>query len=284
MPYPCRLVPRNVFDLATLTSTIAPYTTTPLINAQNPRRARVVRWPSAGGTQSIKGTWNGQGFVIGCIAIDRLNFFPDALVRFRAWANQDWTGTLLVDTGSVAAYNAAALGSFTWGVDPLGTSIYDGYLGYKYFVNWFAKQTVASFQIDITDTNNSFQYSEFSRGVVGDFLQTTYNVKFSAKSGWREKTVQDETDGGSLFSDGRVPRRFVSGTFPALTDAERQALYDLVRFNGKRKAFLAAFQAGEGASFERDFTIPQAKFVELPEAEYLIPGAHGVPSFDVIEA
>lgn len=280
---PCRIIPVNVFDLATLTSTIAPYATTPLINLQNPRRGRIARWPAASGTQSIKGTWNGQGFQVGGFAMDRFNVEPSGLYRFRGFSNADWTGSTLVDTGSLALYVAAALGSFTWGRDPLGSSIYDGYLGYKYSMGWFAKQTIASFQLDITDTANSWQVIDLSRCVLGDYIETTYNAKFGAMSGWKTKTEQDENDGGSLFSNRRIPRRTVSGTFQTLTPAERSSVYDFTRYVEKGKTFLITFQAGEGGSLERDFTIPQAKFTDLPSLGWDNPQTHSLP-FTIVEA
>jgi hypothetical protein len=283
MPAPCRIIPRNVFDLATLTSTIAPYSTTPLVNLKNDRRGRIARWPAASGTQSIKGTWNGQGFLVGGVSLDRFNLEPAATVRFRGFQNADWTGTTLIDTTAVAPYNAAALGSFTWGSDPFGMSIYDGYLGYKYWTKFFAKQTIQSFQFDIVDTTNSNQVIDVSRAILGDYIETTYNADPGAAAHWRSRTEQDEMDGGSLFSDRRVPRRVLTGQFSFLTPAERQAIYDFTRFVDTGKAFLITFQAGEGASLERDFTIPLAKFTEVPKIAWNYSLQHGT-QFSVVEA
>lgn len=283
MGAPCRIIPVNLFDQAVLSSSIAPYPTTPLANLQNPRRARIARWPAASGTQSIKGTWNGQGFQIGGVSMDRFNLEPSALWRFRAWANADWTGTLLCDTGNLAPYNAAALGSFTWGRDPLGSNIFDGYLGYKYAIAWFNHVTVASFQIDITDSGNSWQYIDLSRVVLGDYIETSFNASFNAQAGWKTKTEQDENDGGSLFSNRRLPRRAITGSLEFLTPTERQAIYDFTRYVEKGKAFLITFQAGEGAGLERDFTIPQAKFTDLPMVSWVNAITHSLP-FTIAEA
>lgn len=284
MGAPCRIIPVNVFDLATLTTTIAPYSGTPIANLQNPRRGRVGRWPAASGTQSIKGTWNGQGFQVGGVSGDGFNLEPAALVRFRGWANADWTGTLLVDTGSVAPYNAAALGSFQWGRDPLGSSIFDSYLGYKYWVAWFARATIASFQIDITDTTNSWQYVEVRRAVLGDYIETSYNASFGTSAGWASKTEQDEADGGSLFANRKLPRRMVKGSLDFLTPTERQSVYDFTRYVEAGKNFLITFQAGEGAGLERDLTLPQAKFVSpVPMANWVNAQTHSLP-FTIVEA
>lgn len=283
MGAPCRIIPVNVLDLATLTTTIPPYSGTPAINLQNPRRARILSFPAASGTQSIKGTWNGQGFQIGGVSLDRFNLEPSALVRLRAWANADWTGTLLVDTGSVAPYNAAALGSFVWGRDPLGSSIFDSYLGYKYWATYFAKATVASFQIDITDTGNSWQHIDVSRAVLGDYIETTYNESYGAAAGWKSKTTQDENDGGSLFSNRKLPRRALQGTLEFLTPTDRTNIYDFIRYVEMAKTFLITFQAGEGSSLERDLTIPQAKLTDLQLMAWTDFDAHSFP-FTIVEA
>lgn len=282
MGYPCRIIPRNVVDLATLTSTIACYPTTPLVNLKQDRRARIARWPAAVGVQQLFGTWNGQGFTVGGWSLDRFNISPAGLIRLVGYSNANWTGSL-IDTGALPAYNAAALGSFTWGLEPLGSGIFDGYLGYKYFNGWFAKQTIASFLIEIFDPTNSDQVIDLSRVVLGDYIQTTYNASFGIRAGWRTRTEQDESDGGSMFSDRKLPRRVITASLENLTETERRDMYDFTRYVDKGKSFLISFQAGEAASMERDFTIPRAKFVDLPDISWNRPTEHGL-QFTVAEA
>jgi hypothetical protein len=285
MGYPCRMIPRNVFDLATITCTIPCYATTPLVNLKQDRRARIARWPAASGTQQIFGTWGGQGFVVGGWSLDRFNLSPAALIRIRGYANADWTGTVLLDSGSIAPYNAAALGSFAWGLAPLGSSIYDGYLGYKYSIGWFtSRPTIASFLIEITDTTNSDQVIDLSRVVVGDYIEPGANATFGIRAGYRTLTAQDESDGGSLFSDRKLPRRVITATLENLTATERRDVYDLTRYVDKGKSFLISFQAGEGASMDRDFTIPRAKFADtMPDIAWIRPLEHAM-QFTIVEA
>jgi hypothetical protein len=277
----CRFITRNASDLMVLSSTVAPYATTGVANLQNPRRGRVFRFPSAGG-QTIKGTGNGQGFYCSAVCLDWFNFEPAATVRCRVYPNADWTGTPS-DTGTVAPYNAAALDSFTWGVDPLGTSIQDGLMGHKYWIAYFTRILGLSFQIDISDTTNSWQYNEISRLILGDYTELTYNAEFGIKFGWQEKTQQEESDGGSLLSDARIPRRAINGQFPFLNASERSSWANTLRFVGMRKPFLVGFQAGEGSSLERDFTIPQAKFAQMPDLSFSYPQGHVLP-FSIVEA
>lgn len=278
----CRVMAMNVGDLATLSTTVAPYSTTPAKNLQNPRRARVLRFPAAGG-QSIKGTWGGQGWPVSMVGLDWFNFEPAATVRFRGFQNADWTGTTLIDTGTVAPYNAAALGSFTWGKDPLGTSIFDGFQGHKYWVAYFAEQTIQSFQIDVSDATNSWQYNEISRLVVGSYLELSINAAMGLKFSWKEATEQTEGDGGSLASDGRVPRRAISGNLEHVIASERLAWANLMRLVGKRKQFAVSFQAGEGADLERDYTILGAKFQDVPELSWDYAASWGMP-FTIVES
>jgi hypothetical protein len=284
MGFPCRFVPQNYFDTATLTSTLTPLTNTSLNNLKNARRARTLRWQSASGTMGIYGTYGGDAKTIACIALDRFNFFASATVRFRAYVAADWTGGTVVDTGSLAAYNALALGAWQWGLDPLGGSAFSGYLGSKFFVSWFAQTSIGSWLLEITDTGNSLGYSELSRVVLGDKLQATYSAKFGLSNTWDDSaTEQVVMDGGSTISDAKIPRRTATGEMTGLTATERTNMYSLVRYNGKSRAFLISFQAGEGSDKERDFTIVQAKFRDTPQLNWLESGMHAMP-FSIVEA
>jgi hypothetical protein len=285
MPYPCRIIPRNVFDLATITASATPATNTALANLKNDRRARICRFsPASSGTYSVYGTWNGTGYAVGGVALDRFNLETNATVRFRGWASIDRTGATLLDSGTVEAYNSEALGEFSWGVDPLGSGIFDGYLGHKYWVYWFTtKGTIGSFQFDFTDTGNSEGFLDVARCVVGDYIETTYNADFGAQSGWKSSTEQEETDGGSLISVARAPRRVLAGNFSTLSHTERQNLFEFTRYVEKRKSFLISLQSGETGALGRDFTIPRAKFVNLPVLSWDQPLSHSMP-FDAAEA
>ncbi|MBL8518183.1 MAG: hypothetical protein JNM76_14575 [Betaproteobacteria bacterium] len=273
----------NAADLATLSSTVAPYAGRPIDNLKNPRRARTFRFPAAGG-QSIKGTWGGQGWLCGCAALKGFNFEPAATIRFRGFPNADWTGTPVMDTTAVAAYNAAALGNgFWWGVSPLGSSIFNGFIGEKFWVRWFTPGLILSFQFDISDPTNSWQYNDISRLWVGDADTMLVNAEFGLKAGLVERTEQEESDGGSLMSDGRLPRRRISGRFPYLVESERQAWAEALGLVGKRKQFCITFAEGEVAALERDYTLIGAKFTDLPDLSADYPEGTTLP-FSIVEA
>lgn len=277
MGYPCRIIGKNVFDTADLTSTVAPFATTPLINLKNDRRARICRWRADAGAQAISGTWNGDAKQVGGVSLDRFNISPAGTVRFRGFANADWTGSTLVDTGTVPAYDVDDLGA------PFGTSIFDGFLGYKYWVDWYTKATIKSFTFDIDDPTNSDGYIDISRAILGDYIQPTYNAQYGLGLGWRSRTEQEESDGGSLFSDGKIPRRMLSLDFAGVTPAERIELFDFLRYVEKRKSFLISVQPGEGAEMDRDFTIPLAKLLDLPDINWTHPEAHAL-RLSIVEA
>lgn len=283
-----RYMARNVCDLATLSTAVAPFATTPVTNLQKPRRARVFRWNPLSGSpsgQSILGTFGGASYYMSQLGLDRINFTSNALVRVRIYASvTDWSGAADVDTGNLAAYNASVLGPFTWGQSALGVDIKDGYLGFQYFNTYFARTLAKSFRIDITgDDANPDGYLQISRLVGGDYSELIRSAAFGLKFAWKETTVQEEMDGGSLISDGRLPRRSIAGMLPGLAPAERTLFSDFTRFVGKRKAFAFSVQPGEGASLERDYTILQAKFVQMPELGWELPDLHNVPQFEVVE-
>lgn len=276
-----RLIAKNVFDDARLSSNVAPLVNTSLDNLKNDRRARVCRWDDSG-MVSVLGDWNGSGYDVAGFCLDRFNLEPAATVRFRGFAAVAQGGAVLVDTGTVAPYDSPTLGALQWGKDPLGTSVWDGFGGYKFWVQWFARAHILSFQLDITDTNSE-GFIEAGRCILGDYLEPATNADYGLKLGYREKTEQDEADGGSLMSDGRIPRRAANGQFADLSESERAAWFDVLRYVGMRKAFLASFQPGVGGALERDFTFPRAKFAQLPDLSWDYPTGHALP-FQVVEA
>lgn len=282
-----RILARNVGDLATLSCVLpAIGSNMPVSNLQKPRRARVFRWSTSGGSpsgQTILGTWGGTGYYVSQCGLDRHNLTSSGYVRVRGYATSDWTGAATQDSGVLAPYNAVGLGSFTWGQSPLGVDIKDGYLGYQYFNCYLPRTLIKSFRIDLSD--DSLSYNEVARLVLGDYSEFTRNVAWGVKFGWREKTTQEDMDGGSVISDGRIPRRFFTGRIPGLTPAERTIMSEIVRYSGLRKHLSISLQPGEGADLERDFTILQAKFTPngVPDMDWEIPEAHMVPQIEVVE-
>lgn len=281
-----RYIARNVGDLATLSCVLPSFPTNPVANLQKERRARTFRWDPKGGSpsgQSILGNWGGALYFVSGMGLDRHNLSSAGIVRCRGYASTDGSGAASIDTGNLAPYNASALGPFTWGTSALGASILDGYLGFQYTMAWFARQQIGSFRIDISDDTNAAGYNEISRLVLGDYTEHQRNAAWGIKLRWDEKTTQDEMDGGTVISDGRIPRRMITGTLPGLLPAERTLFADFTRFVGMRKSFCISFQPGEGASLERDFTILQAKFLQMPDIAWDLPDSHSSP-FVIFEA
>jgi hypothetical protein len=255
-------------------------------NLQKARRARTLRWDPKGGSpsgQSILGTWSGAQYFVSGMGLDRHNLTSAGIVRLRGYASQDQSGSAIIDTGNLAPFNSAALGPFTWGQTALGAAITDGYLGFQYTAAWFARQLIGSFRIDISDDANPALFNEISRLVLGDYTELGRNAAWGIKMRWDEKTTQEEMDGGTTISDGKLPRRLMTGSVPGLTPAERTLFADFTRFVGMRKNFMISWQPGEGASLERDFTIIQGKFLQMPDISWDLPDSHSTP-FVIFEA
>lgn len=276
-----RVIARNQVDSARLSSSVATLAGTSVENLKNDRRARVARWDDAA-LVSVYGDWNGGGAYVSGFCADRLNAEPAATVRFRGWPTADRSGGTSIDTGTVPPYIAPALGDLLFGVTPLGGDFWQGFGGYRYWTPYFARSLIASFQFDISDTNSA-GYIEVGRLILGDYFEPAANADYGLRLGWRENTEQEEMDGGSLPSDGRVPRRAATGTFSDLSEAERSAWFEITGYVGKRKPFLASFQPGAGGKLERDFTIPRAKFDQLPDLSWDYPTGHALP-FSILEA
>lgn len=281
MGYPCRIIPINLVDRSTLTCSIAALTNTSVDNLKNNRRKRNLRWISASGMQTIKGTFGGDGFHAGILGLKGFNFFPDAIIRQRGYASSDWTGTAIIDTGNFAPYASGVLATWPWtDVPPTAGDGVDGTLS---VIKWNTDQQIGSWQIDITDTNNSYGYSELSRVVIGQVLTTTANARFGAQGGYTDTTTQEDMDGGSLLSESRYPRKTVRGTLAGATAAERTVIHNMLGYVGKSRTFAISFQATEGGDLEKDFTLLQAKFTELPLMEWMETQRHSMP-FALVEA
>lgn len=281
-----RWMARVASDLATLTPTFAGFATMPVTNLQNPRRGRVFRHNLVGSPSgnTIIGTWNGDSYFASVVGLDRVNFSSAATWRFRGYSSvTDASGAADVDTGTQSAYNASALGPFTWGQTATGVAVQDGYLGFKYAVLYFPRTLLKSFRIDYLDGANPDGYNEIERLVLGDYTELTRNAQWGIKFTWREATTQEMSDGGSTFSDGRLPTRVLTGKIPGLTPAERTLMADFIRFVGKRKSFFVSAQPDEGANLQRDLTFLQAKFTQVPELSWILPDAHELP-FEIVEA
>lgn len=153
------------------------------------------------------------------------------------------------------AVDIYTLGDLDWGIAPLGSSVFDGFLGQKHSVAYFAENTTAinSLKVTIRDPDNEQGYIEASRLYMGRGIELTYNPDtLSCK--WDEDTKQDRSAGGSLMSDGAQPFRIMTADLGVVSNEQRGELMDMFRFAGKRLDVFASARPGVGGEEERDHT------------------------------
>jgi hypothetical protein len=262
MPSNLVMCVKNAIDYATLAASPALISTMPEGHLRLPARGRVARSTSAA-AQEISFTWGGQGYYLNFLTLMRHNLEPAATMRVQLFATASFT-TQIYDSGNVAAYSAATLGDLDFGVDPLGSGVFDGFLGQRFSTFYFTRVLALSGKITITDTGNSASYVEASRLYAGDATEFTYNPNAS-RFGWKDNTEQSRGAGGSLRSDAGISFRKLDLTMAWVSASQRNQLADMLRFAGRRKDIFLSLYPSVGGEKERDYTM-LAKFVsDMPD-------------------
>lgn len=249
-----RLVAKNEIDHPSCILTCSVTPTLALDNLKNMVRGRIFRAP-ASPAFDIKGTYGGSGVYASMVSLIRTNLEPSATWRFRGYSTADWTGTPAIDTTTLVAIDSTDLGDLDFGVEPLGSGIFDPFYGQKMTLAWFARTLILSWTLTITDTGNSSGFVDASRLWLGDYYELANNPSYGAKVAWREATQQWETDGGSIRSDAGVPYRTLSLDLGYVVEADRAQLFDTFRYCGMRKdIFVCPYPSGTAAQV-RDYTM-----------------------------
>lgn len=251
MPTNLVICAKNAIDYATLTASPSPVVSLPASNLQLPARGRV--WRSVGtAQQQLKFTWGGSGYYLNFLKLARHNLESGSTWRVQIFSDAAWT-TQIYDSGMIAAYDYATLGSLDFGVSPLGSSVFNGFLGQMYSLVYIPRVLAVSGIVTINGAGNSAGYLEASRLYAGDYMELTWNPE-SADFGWDEDTTQSRSDGGTLRSDGKVAFRTLDLQLTLKDEIQRAQLADIIRFAGLRKDMFLALFPGKGGELERDYT------------------------------
>lgn len=264
----CRLIAPNAFDDLALTDSPAMVATLPVGYLQDAGRSRTARSDGLPATQYIRGDWSESKTCSG-FALWRHNLTGAATLRLKLWAGAGQTGTLLYDSGAVALGDINLWGEFTWGVDTWGGWLFQDW-PVACAVHWFAAVSALSFELAIVDPANTDGYVEAGRIYLGQYFSPTKNFSFGGKLRWEDDSTQERTEGGSLRTDSRDPYRVLRIGMSTLTEAERAALSEIFRVNGKTRDFFFAGYPEDGGTKERDYSFA-AKFTQMPDLTGDIP-------------
>lgn len=189
-----RLV-RDYYRNATLADSPSMVSTLPVTNSQNVQRDAVARSTSSA-DQVITGHWDGNTRQVDSFMIFRHTGYGGQ-VRLQLWANADYTSSVY-DSGTVDFVSALpTLENFEWGVAPgLGLSTTDPLIGEAPHYLFFTAATCASFTL--TFTRCQHLYWQFTRILLGKYLELPYNPKVGRQFGFDNNGERRRTRGGSL--------------------------------------------------------------------------------------
>lgn len=263
-----RIIAINEVDSATLSGSPALAATLPVTNLQDAARAKVARSTSLA-TQMIYGNFAGLKN-ISAMALVRHNFTAAATLRLKLYSELDQAGTLVYDSGVLALGDVSGWGESVWGVDPWGAELF-----LDWPVKWkdlfFTAVQAQSFSLQWDDPANTDTFMQAGRLFLGAAFEPSTNMSWGFKWGWKERTTQERTEGGSLRSDAGEPYRTVRLNLEFIPDGEREQLGDALRYIGlRRDFFFSGFPQAVGAK-ERDFA-GSFKIVQMPDIEGVFAG------------
>lgn len=257
-----RLCAKNAFEFATLTASPAAEATLPVTNLQLPARARV--WCSTSDAQQvIYITWNGTGYYLNFVNLLRHNLESGATWRVQIYSDEAWT-TQVYDSGTVDACDYATLGDLDWGVDELGASVFDGFLGQLFSLLYFTRVLALSVKITLNNVGNSAGYLQASYLFGGDATEFTYNADREALAWRRTNNELESSDGGTPRTPAGVAYREMRIDLPLISAAQRPTFMDMMRYAVVGKPMFAALYPEVTGEKERDYTLV-GKVIEFPD-------------------
>ncbi len=185
-----RITVDNVIDrtYCDITSTVAPVATFQLNYLKDPDRAKWLRILSPTSID-IKFTWGGDSVVVNMCSMNRTNSEPADTDRFRAYASSDWTGPAIVDTTVLQSVPSLTLGDLAFGIDPLGSNLFDSFIGQKMNTRFFAEQTIGSAILTIDATSNAQGWFDMSRFFLGKSYTLEANPVYGAGLRWNHNDI-----------------------------------------------------------------------------------------------
>jgi hypothetical protein len=262
-----RIVPLNFFDDATLTAT-SEVAGMEIENAQV--SARDAFWRSTSLVQQVvTGTWGGDGKMISAFAFFRHNAHGGT-VRLQLYSDTALAAQVY-DSGTVNVHDMVALGSFDWGVDPLGTTSTDPLVFESPYYLYFTAVAAAGFKITLDgDGGAGDSFWEVGRFWLGKYFEVGTNPNYGAELGWMQISERKRTRGGSLRSNASGRWRQFTFDLKQISTADRPTWLDMMAQAGLANDIVVSLFPVAGGRVERDYTV-DGKFVSLDPIGYGLP-------------
>lgn len=196
------------------------------------------------------------------------NFTGSARWRIRLWP--DVARTLSpYDSGWQYLKPLIGFGEFPWG-EALGQTLYDDF-HVQIATAWFQSFPAAVMQLDLSDPTNADGYHQISTLFADDYL--SFDPEFGLSLTPYTDSKQARTQGGSLRADRGAFWRGLQGDLKLIPEAERAALFDMMRRHDVSLDFFVSIYPEWGGKLERDNQM-QAKFTRLAALTHDIATRH----------
>ena len=260
-----RIIYQNAVDSANI---IASSTAGVTSTANLAKDTKSLVWRSqTGTTDTIKANLvvNFSSTIIGGVMLPFCNLSPLATVRVRGYVGTaptlagtvdaptvTATGTLIFDSGTVVAAPYQVLGMWEWGTLPLGVNSYS-YGGGTYGRVWIPDQSACtSLLIEIVDTNNSDNYIELSRLVIGPYWSPQFNTSFGLSSTSKDLSTHSRSESGDLITVRGTRYRSMQFDLQWLTPQDRLQFTRILKGNGMPKGLFISIFPDNSADWDKE--------------------------------
>jgi len=198
-------------------------------------------------------TWTG-GVTIGAVALPATNLTSGATIRVRLYSDTACTA-LLQDSGTITACPGLAAAPWTWTATYNANAFAYGYLSKA--VAWFETQQagVKGLKIDLADATNPAGYIDCARIVAGPWWAPTWGAEYGCTTLVVDNSTNARTDAGDLPSDRAPMHQELTLHLPALSEAERSQMMQIMRANGIWKPLFVSLLPRTGTAMEQDHMI-----------------------------
>ena len=197
--------------------------------------------------------WTG-GVSIGAVALPATNLTSAAAMRVRLYSDTALT-TVIADTGIITACPGLAATPWTWTATRNVNGFAYGVLSKA--VAWFAQNYsgVKGCFIEIDDPTNAAGYIDCARLVAGPWWQPEWGAEYGCTTTVVDNSTNARTDAGDLPSDRAPMHQELTLNLPALSEAERAELMQILRANGVWKPVFVSLMPRKGTAAEQDYMV-----------------------------
>lgn len=272
---------RVIYDNAANRATLTASSTAGALGVSNLKvPLKSVVWRSAQAaagatpTATLTADWTSPE-IVGGVALPFCNLTSQATVRVRGYVLPG-DAVPLFDTGDVAACPGVPLGSWAWGMLPLGVNAY-AYGGGALARAWIpVPGSVRRLVVDIADPGNPGGYVETAYLVCGTYWEPEHNGDYGISMQAVDNSKNFRNDAGDLMSDQGSRSDKLQMPMSKIAPADRTTLWGILRGSGiTRPVFISVFPEHSDVALEQQFQL-YGKLVTTP--------AMSLPSFNIASA